>query len=312
MNEATITRTLLVDSEKYANWVLGATHPTQGRRFKNASEQFIKAMNEADRSLKVVAPRLASKEELERVHSAEYIDEVIQEGFCGEWDGERHDLSELASLFVGGTLIALEKLLTYEVLTAIHFPGAKHHAQREHSSGFCVFADFALAAEVASNDFGKRVAILDIDAHHGDGTENLTIENKRVLTFSIHQYGIYPGTGYSSEPSKEVFNYPLASSLKGHDEGTDDQALARGIEKFLAEAKRFNPDLLFIACGADGHLEDPLTSLEYSVDGYVETAKTIKANFPNTPILFGGAGGYLPDTRTPEIWSKFALEISNR
>ena len=83
-----------------------------------------------------------------------------------------------------------------------------------------------------------------------------------------------------------------------------------GVDKFCELAKDFKPDLLFIACGADGHKEDPLTSLEYSVAGYIAVAKRLKERFPDLPKLLGGAGGYLPDTRTPEIWVGVAIAIS--
>ena len=69
-------------------------------------------------------------------------------------------------------------------------------------------------------------------------------------------------------------------------------------------------DLIFITCGADGHKEDPLSSLEYSLEGYAGSAKLLRRRYPNVPMLLGGAGGYLPDTRTPEVWSKFAIELA--
>jgi acetoin utilization deacetylase AcuC-like enzyme len=79
---------------------------------------------------------------------------------------------------------------------------------------------------------------------------------------------------------------------------------------FIDQANNFKPDLIFIACGADGHREDPLSSLEYSVAGYSSVAKLIRKHYSDTPILMGGAGGYLPDTRTPEVWVGFAAELS--
>ena len=309
MSEATI-KTVLIHDDQYGNWVLGVNHPTQGRRFINAKNLFIEAMQKADKEFRLIAPRIASVEELERVHSSSYVEQIVEEGISSEWSGERLDLAELARVFAGGTLTALEELLAGGALTAIHFPGAKHHAQIDHSSGFCVFADFALAADIASKEFGKRVAILDIDAHHGDGTENLSIENSEVLTFSIHEFGIFPGTGNFSIPEKSAYNYPLFSKKEGHDEGRDDQALLRGVEQFISLAKVFNPEVIFIACGADGHSEDPLSSLTFSIEGFKAVGQRIREVFPDTPILIGGAGGYLPDTRTPEVWSTFAQVIS--
>jgi acetoin utilization protein AcuC len=262
-------------------------------------------MGDKNTPLTILEPRLATKAELSRVHSLAYIDEVLDRHLTGQWSGVRPDLSELAALFAGGTLVALDALLTGKTKTAIHFPGAKHHAQYDYSSGFCVFADFALAADIATKDFSKKVAILDIDAHHGDGTENLTAENPSVLSFSIHEKGIFPGTGLYDEPEKFVYNAPLDSAT-----GKGDHSLLTAVERFITLNRDFGADLLFIAAGADGHAEDPLSSLQFSLDGYRQIASRIRDAFPEVPILIGGAGGYLPDSRTPEVWSGFAHQIA--
>jgi acetoin utilization protein AcuC len=260
--------------------------------------------------MKIVEPRLATRDELLRVHSSRYVSEVLDGYESGQWTGERPELSNLAGLFAGGTLVGLDALLTGETSTVVHFPGAKHHAQYDYSSGFCIFADFALAADIATKDHGKKVAILDIDAHHGDGTENLTAENPNVLTFSIHEKGIFPGTGNESEPSKLVYNYPLGSKDPAQNRNKDDRALIDGVTEFCRLADQFQPDLLFIACGADGHVEDPLSSLQFTLEGYCSAATLIRSRFPFLPILVGGAGGYLPDSRTPEVWEVFCKEIA--
>ena len=300
----------LIHSDEYKNWIFDPSHPTKGRRFNNARDLFLGAVNKESIDVVEVLPRAATKEELLRVHTPDYIDEVLNQHRSSEWDGQRADLANLASLFVGGTLTAQDALLTNKTKLAIHFPGAKHHAQADHSSGFCVFADFAIAADIATKNHGKKVAILDIDAHHGDGTENLTADNLDVLTFSIHQDGIFPGTGDESYPEKNVYNYPLDSNQPEGNPNKDDGALMSGVEKFCDLAERFNPDLLFIACGADGHKEDPLTTLQYSGEGYVAAAMKVNTHFPKLPILLGGAGGYLPDTITPQVWSKVAVTLA--
>jgi acetoin utilization deacetylase AcuC-like enzyme len=130
-----------------------------------------------------------------------------------------------------------------------------------------------------------------------------------VLTFSIHQDGIFPGTGRNSYPEKNIYNYPLDSDQPDGNPNKDDRALMSGVEKFCDLAKEFNPGLLFIACGADGHKEDPLTGLTYSAEGYIDAAKKVRERFPNLPILLGGAGGYLPDTITPQVWSEVAVRL---
>jgi acetoin utilization protein AcuC len=307
----TATDTVLVHSDQYANWIFDPSHPTQGRRFINAHNLFVDLMQAQDAPFIEVKPREATKQELRRVHSAGYVDEVINHHQSSEWRGNRADLAELASIFVGGTLTALDALLNKGARTAIHFPGAKHHAQFDHSSGFCIFADFAIAADIATKDYGLNVAILDIDAHHGDGTENLTADNPKVLTFSIHEKGIFPGTGNESNPEKNIYNYPLVSASDGEREvGKGDDGLESGVNEFLHKLETFKPDIFFIACGADGHADDPLSNLQYSVDGFVGVATLMRKLYPDTPILLGGAGGYLPDTRTPEVWAQFACELA--
>ncbi len=289
----------IVHSDEYANWVFSEAHPTQGRRFSNG----FTAITGKPR---VLEPRLATKEELRRVHGDNYINEICEQHISDEWDGKRSDLAHTATLFAGGTLVALEALLEKSADLAIHLPGAKHHAQRDYSSGFCVFNDFAIAADIATKDFNLKVAIIDIDAHHGDGVENLTRANPQVLTFSIHESGIFPGTGDQSEPENNVFNYPLKRDVTG----LGDTALLAGINKFLPIARHFQPDLLFVTCGADGLKADPLTHLEYSIAGYKSAAQLLRETFPTIPILMGGAGGYLPDSGTPQVWASVAKVLS--
>ena len=298
----------IIHSDEYENWVFDASHPTQGRRFVNGYNEIFRIARLEAIPVSVYLPYDADVEDLLLVHSEDYVSDVIGLGISDEWEGQRTDLSELAQLFVGGTLTALSLLLSKKASLVVHLPGAKHHAQYDRSSGFCVFNDFAIAAKIASGEHGAKVAILDIDAHHGDGVENLTKGDLNILTFSIHEYGIFPGTGNSSVEG-DYYNYPL----KKYD---GDEQLIAGVYSFISMLEKrkvennWIPDYLFITCGADGHLEDPLTNLEYSVEGYVKVARIIRDTFPELPILMGGAGGYLPDTRTPEIWAKFAVELA--
>lgn len=298
----------LIHSNEYANWIFDPTHPTQGRRFINARNQLTSLLATQAIAFTEVEPRLATRAELERVHDPAYISQIIDEHESSEWDGKRPDLAHLATLFVGGTLLALDALITKKTLTAIHFPGSKHHAQFDHSSGFCVFNDFAIAADIATKEHDLRVAILDIDAHHGDGVENLTADNPNIITFSIHEGGIFPGTGFDSKAGY-FYNIPL-------DSGAGDIEFLKAADEFISmlgardRIWEWRPDLLLITCGADGHAEDPLSSLEYSVDGYVAVARKLRELFPELPILMGGAGGYLPDSRTPEVWVGIANQLS--
>lgn len=253
----------------------------------------------------MLEPRPATVAELGRVHSPEYINQVLNDHTCFEWGGAREDLADFAQLFAGGTLVALNTLLDGYAELAIHLPGAKHHAQRDHSSGFCVFNDFAIAADIATKDHNLKVAIFDIDAHHGDGVENLTADNQSVLTFSIHEAEIFPGSGYENDLARNIYNYPLTNKT-----GKGDSALLAGVNNFIEVVQAFKPDLLFITCGADGLADDPLTNLQYTVTGYAAAAASVAAAFPQTPILMGGAGGYLPDSGTPSVWSAAASQLA--
>lgn len=292
---------IIVHSNEYLNWVFDPTHPTQGRRFQLGRNQIVLKGQEHKYNIYEIEPQVPHTDDLLLVHDPIYVHDVTIRGLSDEWDGQRHDLGELAKLFVGGTLTALEELLKGTTKLAIHLPGGKHHAQYDYSSGFCVFADLAIAATKATA-LGHRVAIFDCDAHHGDGTENLLRENPNVLKFSVHQYGIFPGTGLSSDFENKVFNFPLAAN-------TDDEGLEMAVASFVEAACAFEPTLIFIACGADGLAEDPLAQLNYTVVGYSQAMEDIRYAFPDIPILFTGAGGYTPDTGTPQVWSESALSL---
>lgn len=284
--------TLLVHDPAYSGWVFDALHPTQGRRFTNGAELISGLPGVTQQS-----PRPVNREDLLRVHTPGYVSQVLDQHLCGEWQGERPDLAALAALFVGGTLTALEALLRGSHAVAVHLPGGKHHAHADHSSGFCVFADLAIAADVARRA-GHRVAIVDIDAHHGDGTEALCGGMSEVLTFSVHQQGIFPLTGDADDPGRHVYNEPLSG-------GSGDVCLVGAVDRFIELAHDFSPSLIFVAAGADGHATDPLSGLTYSVDGFHRAGQAIASAFRGVPLLITGAGGYRPDDATPQCWAEF-------
>lgn len=293
----------IVHTPEYAEWKFSETHPTQGRRFINGFNRLIEKLG--DTTYSVDSPRLASLQDLARVHSEEHIHAVVKNYVCNEWEGARPDLARFAQFFVGGTLVALRQIIQGDADIAIHLPGAKHHAQRDYSSGFCVFNDFAIAADIATKEHNLKVAILDIDAHHGDGVENLTADNPDVLTFSIHQSGIYPGTGHENNISKHIYNVPIDPFSVAN----PGQIMRDAVSSFTTLAKEFGADIVFITAGADGVAGDPLTNLGYSLDDYIAAADIIATNLDGIPLLIGGAGGYLPDTLTPEVWATFINQL---
>lgn len=292
---------VLVHSPDYANWVFDETHPTQGRRFLHGRNQIMREAQSRHLNVYEVEPTRASVDDLALVHDARYIEDVLIDGTSGEWLGVRKDLGKLAQLMAGGTLTALDELLNKKTLLAVNLAGAKHHAMRDYSSGFCVFADFAMGAMKAT-ELGERVAIFDCDAHHGDGTEMLLRANQDVMTFSVHEYGIFPGTGLLSDYKNRAYNFPLAG-------GTGDEGLLSATDMFLQAVNEFEPSMIFVACGADGLADDPLSNLKYTEMGYWRALRQIREEYPATPILLGGAGGYLPDTGTPAVWKNATLAL---
>ena len=295
---------VLIHTDNYQNWTLGTHHPTHGIRYVNAYNNIVKVVEVANIELDVREPSKRDiRSLLERIHEPDYVAKVIDTHESDEWMGRNETLSRLAQMLASGTLDALDLLLQGETLTAVHLPGAKHHAQYDHSSGFCVFADFALAADIAT-DQGLKVAILDFDAHHGDGTENLTLENMNVMTFSIHEKGLFPGTGLADISEKFAYNRPLVARE------TDGEDLVTLVDEFCNLAKDFSADIVFVAAGADGHKTDPLSNLQWEIRDYELVAHNLRIAFPATPILLGGAGGYQPHDITPKVWAQISLSLT--
>jgi acetoin utilization deacetylase AcuC-like enzyme len=166
---------------------------------------------------------------------------------------------------------------------AVVRPGG-HHASKTHAEGFCLINSEAVPTQYLLNK-GKRVAIIDIDAHHGNGTQDIFKNEENVLYSSIHQIGKYPYTGDINDVGGKgnmIINIPIRS-------GSGDDVFLKSIDYILNEIKKFNPDHVIIVAGFDGYGEDPLLSLNYSKQGYLEAAKRIsKLKVPTFALLAGG------------------------
>lgn len=280
-------------------WKLGDRHPTDPVRAKLALE----ALQELQVPLVVEPITWQITDELEAAHTLDYINETLGEGHNSEWAGRRRDLAAVAAHMFAGTVQLAHAVDAGRVEVGFAPQGAKHHAMADRGSGFCVFNDMAWAAQHFT-DQGKRVLYVDLDAHHGDGVEALTRTNPAVTTCSVHDSTIFPGTGHEDSPSDGVFNYPLAR-------GAGDVDLLRCVEAIVGRARGWLPDVVLIAIGADGHETDPLSSLQYTYQGYTLAAEalgTIAAEL-GTPVLLGGAGGYQPHTHTPAVWATFVAAL---
>lgn len=291
-------------SPDYLGWLLGPDHPTDPRRAALAVEQLVLELPAMGYDIEVLEPTPSSRETLLRVHHEAYVDETL-DGVNSQWSGwgePRPDLGHVAALMCGGTELLAHRIVAGETRVGFNTQGAKHHAHRARGSGFCVFNDMVLAANIFI-DAGWRVGYLDFDAHHGDGVEALLRDESDAVTASVHEQGIFPGTGLSSVAEKGVHNWPLAGGA-----GDDEWFGAVGEAIAILQASR--PDVLLVAIGADAHGDDPLSSLRVTESGYRAAGKVVGelAHGLGVPLLMGGAGGYQPLTWTPRIWAAVVIE----
>ena len=184
--------------------------------------------------------------------------------------------------YVAGTLTAVEEALKKGV--AFNTQGGLHHAHRSRPSGFCPVNDVAIAALYAHNQ-GYRVAVVDYDGHHGDGTQEI-LYDKKILHISVHDYGIFPGTGrYDELGEGEGLGYNVNIPLAHYSADNSARLAAELIRELL---ERYNPDIVIVQSGVDGRHGDPLTTLRYSVHAYIEFAKALKGY----KLAFTAGGGY--------------------
>ena len=166
-----------------------------------------------------------------------------------------------------------------------------HHAEPNHAMGFCFFDSIAIAARWAQAELGVgRVAILDWDVHHGNGTQAIVGDDPTIFFASLHQWPFYPGTGGPNEQGETLLNLPLSA-------GTGDDAFLDAFARVERALAAFEPELLLVSAGFDAHVDDPLAHLELSTGLFVELARRATAIAPRVAAVL--EGGYnlatLPD-----------------
>ena len=266
-------KTGLVTTDTYKNHNTGNGHPEKIDRVTAIIDNFKKLDN---KNLLWKKSKKFDETFLTKTHSINYINQVkksFPKKGLAFLDGDTiispgsKDASEDA---VGSIIAAIDGVINKEfknAFCAVRPPG--HHAEKDKAMGFCIYNNVAVGANylIEKHNYNK-IAIIDFDVHHGNGTQNIFYDNKKVLYISTHQYPYYPGTGSDKETGKfdNVLNIPLEA-------GTTSQEYLNAYEHVLSKLNQFKPEFLLFSAGFDAHIDDPLAQLRLSSEDFYKITK---------------------------------------
>ena len=270
-------------------------------------------------SLERRPPRQATRAELEYFHTPQYVDRVIEfskrgSGFLDAGDTPAFPgVYEAAASVVGGTLEALAAIVAGPARRAFIPIGGLHHARRDGAAGFCVFNDCGVAIEAARKLHGiRRVAYVDIDAHHGDGVFYAFETDPELKFVDLHEDGrfLYPGTGSRSETGRGAavgtkLNIPLPP-------GADDTVFLEAWQEAERYLEDVEPELILLQCGADSLGGDPITHLKLTAEAHAHAARRLAAladRYAGGRVLGMGGGGY-NRTNLATAWTRVVEELA--
>ena len=288
-------KTGLITSDTYQNHNTGDGHPEKIDRVTAVIDNFKKLDN---KNLIWKKPNKFENSLLIKTHTSNYIHQVnksFPKNGYNFLDGDTivspgsKDASRDA---VGSIITAIDGVHSKEfknAFCAVRPPG--HHAEKEKAMGFCIYNNVAVGANYLLEKYKyNKIAIIDFDVHHGNGTQDIFYNNEKVLFISTHQYPYYPGSG--SEKEKGNFNNILNIPLEA---GTSSERYLNAYENVLNKIKEFKPEFLLFSAGFDAHIDDPLAQLQLgSEDFYTITKRTleISKSFCNGNVVSILEGGY--------------------
>ena len=256
---------------------LARLHPTAHHHHPECEERLAVLLASAE----YTEGRCATREQLERVHAAGYVAaiEALREELWLDADTLGGPITwEAARRAAGCALDAVDR----GGFALVRPPG--HHAMPDHAMGFCIFGNVAVAVRYAQQELGlARVAIVDWDVHHGNGTEAMFRGDDSVLFVSLHQWPFYPGSGGPGTGDGSTVNIPLAA-------GAGDVEYTQAFDEVVEPAVlAFEPDLVLVSAGFDAHVDDPLGGMRVTADGFEELGRRCAALAPRlAAVLEGG------------------------
>lgn len=247
-------------------------HPESGERVALIYEELRK-----DKRFELVKPQAATEEDLLLVHSPDLIEAVRKNLFYDPDTPNIKNIYTYAMLAAGGAVLAGQLAGKEPAFSLSRPPG--HHATRNRVGGFCYFNNIAVAVEKLLK-MGRRVGILDIDVHHGNGTQEIFLGKKNVIFCSLHQIPLYPGTGQYSE--QNCFNFPLSP-------GTEIEEYKKTLEKSIEKIKDFQAEILAVSLGFDTYKNERLANINLEIKDYQKIGEIIRGlKLPTFLVLEGG------------------------